>query len=89
MIINHLKKEDKMTKAKLQSIGNKISKIYCVPNPIIERKNAEGNKASGYEIRTELPSYEGGDMLQAEIKKVFPDYIPENQGGCIYFVYRP
>jgi len=78
-----------MKKTKLQSISNKVSKAWSVPLPIITRKKQTPNGYIGYEIRTELPSYEGGEDLQIAIEKVYHNIIVENQGGCIYFVYRP
>ncbi len=76
----------------IKRIANSISKNYNVPMPIVSRANGNEDGVSGYngiEIRTELPSYEGGQELQDKIEAVYPEYIVENQGGCIYFVYKP
>ena len=74
----------------IQKIGNKVSKKYSVPNPIVTKLFKEKDrKYNWYEIRTELPSYEGGSEFQEKIEKKFPNYIVENQGGCVYIAYRP
>ena len=78
-----------MKKQILQRIGNRISKKYGMPNPIIEKRKEKNNCYGGYEIRTELPSYEGGFELQKAITKKYNNVIVENQGGCIYFAYIP
>ena len=80
----------RITKKKIQEIGNKICKIYGVPEPIVGNKNSlvDGGYR-GYEVRTELPSYEGGNQFIDSINKADPNVIVENQGGCIYFIYEP
>jgi len=75
----------------IKKIANKISKSYGMPEPIVEKKNAceDGSGYDGIEIRSELPSYEGGNELQDAITKQYPDCVVENFGGCVYFVYKP
>lgn len=70
---------------KIKSITKKISKKYGFENYFVVNK-LEKNKI---EIRTELPSYEGGFELQNAISKYYPDVIVENQGGCVYIAYKP
>jgi len=43
------------------------------------------------EIRTELSSYDncGGNQLSRELEGLEPGLICENQGGCIYILYKP
>ena len=77
-----------MTKQKLQSIANKISKRYDMPNPIITRRQQGVCGYTGYEIRTELPSYAGGFELQEMIEDTFKGVLVENQGHCVYFAYQ-
>jgi len=85
-------KEKKMriTKSEIQKIGNKISKIYGVPEPIISsKKRLTQGGYKGYEVRTELPSYEGGTEFASAVNQADPNVIVENQSGCIYFIYEP
>ena len=77
-----------MNKQKLQSIANKVSKSYCAPNPIITRTKMSENGYTGYEIRTELPSYHGGNRLIDIIEDTFKGVLVENCGGCVYFAYQ-
>lgn len=70
---------------KIKRIVKRISQIYGVENYfVVTRINK--NKI---EIRTELPSYEGGLDLQRAVVKGEPEWICENIGGCIYVLYRP
>ena len=82
-----------MEKTVIEKIGNKISKKYGMPKVIVTRKRNGEHGYMGYEIRTELPSYEGGSELQESIyqyyAKKFISVIVENLGGCIYFAYTP
>lgn len=82
----------KITKRQIQAIGNKISKRYGVPSPIVENKKSQvDGGCKGYKVRTELPSYEGegGFEFQEAINKIDNNVIVESQGGCIYFIYEP
>ena len=68
----------------IRKIANKISKDFSVPNPVITRV-ADWK----IELRTELPSYDGGWVLQTELEAQFPGWICENAGGCVYYLYKP
>ena len=70
---------------KIKSITKKVSKKWGVENYYHVERLENGN----IEIRTELPSYEGGFELQEKIQKHYPDVIVENQGGCVYIAYTP
>lgn len=70
---------------KIKNITKKVSKKYGFENYFVVTK-LNKNKI---EIRTELPSYEGGFELQEAITKYYPDVIVENQGGCVYIAYKP
>ncbi len=90
-----LRKEDLiMDKKTIQQIANRISRRYLVPNAIVTRC-IEGKNGytgcTGYEIRTELPSYEGGNTLCDSITRHYEKegVIVENCGGCVYFAYIP
>ena len=74
-----------MRKDKIFSIAKMISKRYGVEGYLVVTKLDKDK----IEIRTELPSYEGGFELQEAIQKYYPDVIVENQGGCVYIAYRP
>lgn len=69
----------------IKRITKRISKIYGVENYFVVTK-LDKNRV---EIRTELPSYEGGFILQRELEKKFNGFICENNGGCVYILYRP
>ena len=80
----------RINRSQIQKIGNKISKIYGVPEPIISsKKRLTQGGYKGYEARTELPSYEGGTEFASAINQADPNVITENLGGCIYFIYEP
>jgi len=70
---------------KIRAIAKKISKKYGFENFVFVERIAK-NKI---QIRTELPSYEGGYELQEAIQKFYSDVIVENQGGCVYIAYIP
>ena len=70
---------------KIRTIAKKISKKYGFENFVCVERLAK-NKI---EIRTELPSYEGGFELQEAITEFYPDVIVDNQGGCVYIAYIP
>ena len=78
-----------MEKRKIQAIANKVAKMFCSPQPIVTRQKNTPEGYMGYEIRTELPSYEGGRILQNRIEKAYSGVIVENLGGCVYFAYKP
>ena len=67
----------------IEKIANQVSKKYGMPAPIVS-KITNGQ----VEIRSELTSYEGGDELSDRISKLDDSYICENQGGCVYIVYK-
>jgi len=69
----------------IETITRTISKIYGVEKYFAVTK-LSNNK---FEIRTELPSYEGGNELSARLEKKFKGWICENQGGCVYILYKP
>ncbi len=70
---------------KVKKAVAKISEDYGVKDLFcVERQGR--NKI---EIRTELPSYAGGNELSREVEKIEPGWICENQGGCVYILYRP
>ena len=68
---------------KILKIAKMISKRYGFEN-YVDVERLDKNRI---EIRTELPSYEGGDELRKEITKYYPTAIVENQGGCVYIAY--
>jgi uncharacterized protein YutD len=71
----------------IKRVAEKISKKYGMPMPIVEKiKGACGDDQ--VEIRGELTSDEGGNEMSGAISKINPDYICENQGGCVYRVYE-
>jgi len=70
---------------KVKRIVKRVSKIYGVEDYFrVERRGR-----AKFEIRTELPSYEGGDRMSRELEALEPGYICENEGGCVYCLYRP
>ncbi len=73
-----------MITGRVRQIADKISINFGVPEPIVTRLG--NNKI---ELRTELPSYEGGYELQNELEALDSNWICENYGGCIYIFYRP
>lgn len=70
---------------RIKRITKRISKIYGVEN-FFKVTRLDKNKI---EIRTELPSYEGGFELQKDLEQTFKNWICENAGGCVYILYRP
>ena len=68
----------------VKRIANKWNQIYNGMDAIVTR--LDKNKI---EIRSELTSYEGGNEMSFEISETYPEWICENQGGCIYILYRP
>jgi len=70
---------------KIKSIVKRISKIYGVENFYKVSRTGKDK----FEIRTELPSYEGGEDMSRELEALKPGYICENLGGCVYCLYRP
>jgi hypothetical protein len=72
-------------KKTIEAITKKISKIYGVEN-FFKVEKLSNNK---FEIRTELPSYEGGQQLSEALQAKFKGWICENQGGCVYILYKP
>ena len=79
------KKGGDMKIKEVERIGKKISKIYGVENYF---KVTRINK-NKIEIRSELPSYEGGNRLSRELEGLEQGWICENCGGCVYILYRP
>lgn len=69
---------------KIKRIVKRISKIYGVEN-YFRVTRLDKNRV---EIRTELPSYEGGNQLSRELEGLEPGLICENQGGCVYILYK-
>ena len=70
---------------KIKRITKRISKIYGVEN-FFRVTRINKNRV---EIRTELPSYEGGNQLSRELEGLEQGLICEHQGGCIYVLYKP
>lgn len=70
---------------KIKRIVKRISKNYGVENCFVVERLGRGK----IEIRTELPSYEGGNELSRELEQEFTGWICENIGGCVYVLYRP
>lgn len=79
------KKGDKMKIKEVERVAKRVSKKYGVENCyVVTRINR--NKIL---IRTELPSYEGGYELSRKLEKLEQGWICENDGGCVYTLYKP
>ena len=74
-----------MRTQKAKAITSQISNKYGMQGQFVFTKLDRNT----LEIRTELPSYEGGLELQEKLEESYPNYIAENQGGCVYLLYRP
>ena len=70
---------------RIKSVVKRVSKIYGVENYYCVTRIAK-NKI---EIRTELPSYEGGNELSNKLESIYKGWICENLGGCVYMFYLP
>jgi hypothetical protein len=75
---------------KMWEIAARISRKYGLMDkagaPLIKVTRIKDDRV---EIRTELPSYAGGNEMCEAIQKQYPGWIVENQGGCAYIAYRP
>jgi hypothetical protein len=69
----------------IRQIANRISKRYGMPEVVIEKRTNEAG-VKIVEVRTELPSYDGGNELIDEVSEKL-GYEGENQGGCVYHFY--
>jgi hypothetical protein len=77
-------------KKTLEKICKKLAKLSNTPMPIITKCKNTPNGYLGYEVRTEWPSYERVAIeFIKELIKINPNWIAENQGGCVYFIYKP
>ena len=75
----------------IEKIAGQISKKHCMvdsegkPLIIVERRIIDDVRF--VEVRTEMPSYEGGNELIEKVNKKL-GYYGENEGGCIYRFYK-
>ena len=72
---------------KIKKVVARISEIWGYKN-LYAVTRLDKNRV---EIRTELSSYDkcGGNQLSRELEGLESGLICENQGGCIYILYRP
>lgn len=75
----------------IEKIAERISKNYGMIDregkPFVIAEKRIINNVRFVEVRTELPSYKGGDELIVKVEEKL-GYSGENLGGCIYRFFK-